>query len=231
VNPELDDDSLLRRSVIAAATFQAALLVALLLPAWSLRFWQAWVYWALFGAFVVLSSWYFVKNDPALVRRRLHVGPTAEREHSQKIIQGLAGGLVFLVFLVPGFDHRFGWSAVPTPLVWLGDVVMLAGWLFVFRVLRENTFAASTITVEAAQRVISTGPYAWVRHPMYAGSAVAFLATPLALGSWWALLPALLLCATLVVRLRDEERYLTLHLPGYDEYRCRVRWRLLPGVW
>jgi len=226
-----DERELFRAAMIAVVRFQLALAVLLFLPAWSLRFWQAWLFLVLFSGFVMFSTLYFLGHDPALVRRRLNVGPAAEPERSQKIIQAIAGMLVVAVFLVPGFDHRWQWSSVPTSLVWGGNAAMLAGWLFVVRVLQENSFAASTVQVEPAQRVVATGPYAWVRHPMYAGSVLAFLATPLALGSWWALLPALLLCGSMVVRLLDEERYLTVHLPGYDAYRAALRWRLVPGVW
>ena len=217
--------------MVAVVRFQLALAVLLFVPAWSLRFWQAWVFWILFSAFVVLATRYFLRHDPALVRRRLNVGPAAEHERSQKIIQAIASVLLVALFVVPGFDHRWQWSSMRTSLVWGGNVAMLAGWLFVVRVLQENSFAASTVQVEPSQRVVATGPYAWVRHPMYAASVLAFLATPLALGSWWAQLPALLLCVSMVVRLLDEERYLSLHLPGYDAYCAAVRWRLAPGVW
>lgn len=220
-----------RRSIVAVVCFELALLAIVFVPACTLRFWQAWVYWVLFSSYVVFGSWYFVRHDPALVRRRLAIGPAAEPETSQKVFQGAAAVLIVAVHLVPGLDHRFGWSAVPAALVWAGDALMMAGWLFVFRVLQTNSFAFSTVRVEPGQRVVSTGPYAWIRHPMYAGATVALLATPLALGSYWALLPAVLLCAAIVLRLRAEERYLTEHLPGYAAYRDTVPWRLVPGIW
>ncbi len=130
-----------------------------------------------------------------------------------------------------GFDHRCRWSSVPVPIVVAADVLVVLGLMIVFRVFRENSYAASSVRVEANQPVISTGPYAWVRHPMYAGGVLAFLATPLALGSLWALPPAVLLGGGVVVRLLGEERYLSENLSGYDAYCRKVRYRLIPHVW
>jgi protein-S-isoprenylcysteine O-methyltransferase Ste14 len=174
---------------------------------------------------------YFLKHAPALIERRMEVGPGAEQEKSQKIIQAIAGALSCAVFMVPGFDHRFHRSSVPAPLALAVDAVVMLALLIVFRVFKENSYTASTVQVEANQQVISTGPYAWIRHPMYAGSALGFLATPFALDSLWALLPAILLCGVVVVRLLDEERYLSENLPGYDAYCQKVRYRLIPYVW
>jgi protein-S-isoprenylcysteine O-methyltransferase Ste14 len=115
--------------------------------------------------------------------------------------------------------------------VLLGDLMTVLGFAVMYRVFRENTFAAATVTVETGQRVITTGPYARVRHPMYAGALLLFLGTPLALGSWWGLAVYIPSLAVLVARLRDEEQFLMRNLAGYADYRRRVRFRLLPGVW
>jgi protein-S-isoprenylcysteine O-methyltransferase Ste14 len=147
----------------------------------------------LFSFSVLCITLYFLKHDSALIARRIAVGPGAEQEKSQKIIQALAGVLACAVFTVPGFDHRWHWSSVPAPVVLTADALVVVGLLIVFRVFKENSYTASTVQVEAHQPVIATGPYAWMRHPMYAGSVLGFLATPCALGSLWALLPALLL--------------------------------------
>jgi len=113
----------------------------------------------------------------------------------------------------------------------LGDLLTVLGFTIMYRVFRENTFAAATVTVEAGQRVIATGPYARVRHPMYAGALLLFLGTPLALGSWWGLAVYIPSVLVLVARLRDEEQFLMRNLTGYGAYRDRVRYRLVPGLW
>jgi protein-S-isoprenylcysteine O-methyltransferase Ste14 len=208
-----------------------ALALVLFLPAWSLRFWEAWVYWTLFSVSVLLITLYFLKYDPRLIERRLEVGPGAEREKSQVILQAIASVLLLALFVIPGFEHRLHGSAVPMPAVLTADVLVLLGFLIIFFVFRENSYTSGIVTVEAGQRVIATGPYRLVRHPMYAGAALIFLATPVALGSLWALLAAVPLCGTMVLRLLDEERFLSANLPGYDAYCREVRYRLLPLVW
>jgi protein-S-isoprenylcysteine O-methyltransferase Ste14 len=222
---------LARRAIRALARLPLLMGLLLFLPAWSFRYWEAWVYGAAFSACVVFITFYLLKHDPALLERRMAVGPRAEQTRRQKIILTLAAPALCAVFVVAGLDHRFDWSSVPVPIVLAADAAAVASMLLMFRVLRENTFAASTVRVEANQRVISSGLYAWIRHPMYAGGAVWALTTPLALGSPWALLPAVLVCVALVARLLDEEQYLSAHLPGYDRYRRAVRYRLIPFVW
>jgi protein-S-isoprenylcysteine O-methyltransferase Ste14 len=146
------------------------------------------------------------------------------------LVKALAG-LVFLsLFLVSAFDRRHGWSHLPVAVSIVGDVLVASGLFAVFRVFRANSFTSATIEVGAGQRVVSTGPYALVRHPMYSGAFVMLAGTPLALGSWWAFaaLPAMVL--VIVVRLFDEERFLAANLAGYPKYMQRVRWRLVPGV-
>jgi protein-S-isoprenylcysteine O-methyltransferase Ste14 len=122
-------------------------------------------------------------------------------------------------------------SPIPAAVVLIGAAIVAGGFVLTFAVFKANTFTASTVTVEPGQRVIATGPYAIVRHPMYAASIVWFIATPLALGEPWALVPAALLSITVAVRLADEERYLRASLRGYDAYCEAVRWRLIPGLW
>jgi protein-S-isoprenylcysteine O-methyltransferase Ste14 len=220
-----------KKALMGLVNLQVMLALLLFLPAWSLHFWEAWIFWMLFSASVLFITLYFVKHDPRLVERRLTVGPVAEPEQSQKIIQAIAGLLFCALLMVPGFDHRLHWSAVAALLVLAADVLVVLGLTIVFLVFKENSHAASVVKVEAGQHVISTGPYRVVRHPMYAGGVLAMLATPLALGSLWALLAAVPLCGAIVIRLLDEERYLSAHLPGYAVYRRKVRYRLVPLVW
>lgn len=220
-----------RRALRGALFFAMALWLLIFVPAGTAAYWQGWLFWLHFTAWTIGGTLYFLVRDPALVQRRMRAGPTAEREPAQKRIQLFASIAVCSIFIVSALDHRFGWSAVPMAAVVAGHILLAAGYLFIFVVFSANSFAASTIAVARDQRVISTGPYAFVRHPMYSGALVMFLGIPLALASWWGLVPVAALAATLVARLQDEEGYLLRHLPGYQAYRDTVRWRLLPGVW
>lgn len=220
-----------RRTLESSAKFIVALGVIIVLPSLSLTYWQGWLYWALFAAFTIGGSLYFLKYDPALVERRLAVGPTAETEKSQKIIMSAASVCVVLLFALPGLDHLFGWSHVPAWLVIAADIAVMLSYGLVCYVLSVNSYAAATITTGADQPVISTGPYAYVRHPMYSGALLMFGLTPLALGSYWSLLIVIPLAAVFAWRLLDEERVLKRDLPGYAAYCDKVCYRLVPGVW
>lgn len=213
--------------LIVLAFVMAALLFV---SAGSLRYWQAWVFLAVFFGASVFQTLYLMKHDPALLQRRLKGGPTAETERAQRIIM-LCTSIGFIALLVvPAFDHRFGWSLVPLPVVIAGNVLIAAGYYIIFCVFRENTFTSATIEIAPEQKVISTGPYAWVRHPMYAGGLLYLLGMPLALGSYWGLLALAATMPFLVWRLFDEEKFLAKNLSGYSEYMQRVQWRLVPGV-
>jgi protein-S-isoprenylcysteine O-methyltransferase Ste14 len=215
-------------SLVLLAAFMGALIFG---AAGTLRYWQAWVYLLLFFGLSGLLTHELLRRDPALLARRLKGGPQAERRPAQRVIM-VGASLAFLSLLtVPALDHRFHWSAVPMVVVVLGDVLFAIGFLFVGRVYRENTYTSATIEIHEGQRVIDTGPYAIVRHPMYSGALLYMLGTPLALGSYWGLLGFVLLLLSILWRLHDEERMLVRELPGYGDYRQRVRWRLLPGVW
>jgi protein-S-isoprenylcysteine O-methyltransferase Ste14 len=224
-------NDLAKRALFGLITLQLTLALLLFLPAWSLHFWEAWIYWSLFLIFTLAITLYLLKYDPGLLGRRLQAGPGAETEKSQKVIQAAAGVLSCALAIVPGLDHRFHWSAVPVPVVLIADALVGCGFLICFLVFRENSYASSVVQVSADQAVISTGPYRLVRHPMYAGGMVMMLATPFALGSLWALLPAVPVCAVVVVRLLEEERYLSANLLGYKEYCQTVRHRLIPLIW
>jgi protein-S-isoprenylcysteine O-methyltransferase Ste14 len=204
---------------------------ALFFAAWSLDYPQAWTFLAVFSASVLAITLYLVKNDPKLLKRRMHSGPSAEKETSQKLIQLFATIAFIAVLVFPAIDHRFGWSAAPLYAVAAGDVLVALGLLMIFFVFRENTFASGIIDVDPEQKVISTGPYRLVRHPMYLGALIMFLGIPLALGSWWGLFAIIPLTLVLVWRLLDEERFLSKRLPGYSEYRNKVRSRLVPFIW
>ena len=220
-----------RRAVAGLVQFIITLAALLFLSAWSLNYWQAWLFLAVFGALVTGITLDMMHRDHALLERRLRAGPAAEKEKSQKIIQLFANVFFLALIIVPGLDHRFGWSRVPVPVVLAGDGLVVIGLVIVLLVFRENSYTSGVIEVAADQRVISTGPYRVVRHPMYAGALVMLLGLPLALGSAWGLAVVIPLTGTIIVRLLDEERYLVRHLAGYDEYRARTRYRLIPGLY
>jgi protein-S-isoprenylcysteine O-methyltransferase Ste14 len=209
----------------------AMLAIFLFLPGWTLDYWQAGAFLAVFSVSVFLITLYFLKKDPSLIERQLKAGPAAEQERSQKIIQGLAAIFFILPFIVSSIDHHLGWSTVPAWVVLLGDILVAVGLYIVFLVFRENTFTSATIEVSEEQKVISTGPYAIVRYPMYSGAFIMLLGIPLALGSWWAFIFVFLLFAAIVWRLLEEEKFLAKNLPGYKSYRQKVPYRLIPIIW
>jgi protein-S-isoprenylcysteine O-methyltransferase Ste14 len=201
------------------------------LPARTLDYWQAWIFLAVFFGSVLAITFYLMKNDPKLLERRVNAGPGAEQGNTQKIIQSLAAIAFIAMFVVSALDHRFAWSAVPPYVSVLGDVLVALGLYFVFLVFKENSFASGTIEVGAEQRVIATGPYALVRHPMYIGALVMLLGVPLALGSCWGVLTIIPMVLVLVARLLNEEKFLAKNLAGYSEYQTKVKSRLLPLIW
>jgi protein-S-isoprenylcysteine O-methyltransferase Ste14 len=219
-----------RRAWRALIFVAAAMGFLLFVPAGTVAYWQAWAYLTIYFGSSVLITLYLVKKDPALLKRRLRGGPAAEKERTQKIAVLVASIAFIALLVVAALDHRFGWSSVPSYVVAASDILTVLSFYFVFLVLKENTFSSATVEISAGQKVISTGLYAHVRHPMYVGALTLCFAMPLALGSYWGLLAFGVLLAAIVWRLFDEERLLSLKLPGYVEYCARVRWRLIPGV-
>ena len=212
--------------------FLFLVMVALLfVPAGTLDYWQAWTFLVVYFASALAITLYLMKNDPKLLERRISGGPAAEKEATQKIIVTFASlGFIGLIVL-PALDRRFAWSHMPPDVALAGDALMMLGWLAIFFVFRENTFTSATIELAPDQKVISTGPYALVRHPMYAGAIVMLVGMPIALGSWWGLLVIVAMIPALIWRLFDEEKFLARNLPGYAEYQKKVRHRLIPLVW
>jgi protein-S-isoprenylcysteine O-methyltransferase Ste14 len=202
--------------------------VFLFVPAGSFRYWQGWVFMAILFLPMPVTSVYFMKRDPQLIERRLR---TEEQISEQKSIIRWARLVVFASLLLPGLDYRFGWSRVPLWLTILSQLVVFAGYLITLWVMKENSFASRTVQVEEGQRVISTGPYRLVRHPMYFGAVLMLLFMSPALGSWWALPGFLLVIPLIVLRLLNEEKMLCRDLPGYSDYCLRTRSRLLPLLW
>ena len=208
-----------------------ALGLILFLPAWTLNYWQAWVFLVVFSSSTTTLGVYLALKDPALLERRLNAGPAAEQTTAQKIIASLAIGGLIGVMVFSAFDHRFGWSTVPPIVSIIGDVLVAAGLFVDLIALRENSFAGSTVQKFEGQRVISTGLYAHVRHPVYTGALIMSIGIPPALGSLWGLAFLALTIPVLAWRIFNEEALLRNDLPGYAEYLQKVRFRLVPYLW
>ncbi|MDT3698699.1 MAG: isoprenylcysteine carboxylmethyltransferase family protein [Thermincola sp.] len=198
----------------------------LFLPAGSLRFWQAWIFWCGISALTVFIAAYFLHRDPALLSRRMKI---KDQENTRKPPAFLK--LFFLGYMVPGLDFRFHWSAMPVWLVITSNAIVFLGYILVFIVFMENSYAATVIQVEEEQQVITTGLYALVRHPMYLGMLIMSLFTPLALGSYWGIIPFFLTIPWTVIRIEIEEETLLRDLPGYKDYCLKTNYRLIPLIW
>jgi protein-S-isoprenylcysteine O-methyltransferase Ste14 len=205
--------------------------VLLFWPAGTLQYWQAWVFIAVFMVATLVPSIYLAVNDPAALQRRLKAGPMAETRLVQKLVIIGTIAAVVAVLVVSALDHRFGWSHVPTAAVIVGNILVAIGLGLAQLVVIQNGYAAATITVEAEQTVVSTGLYGLVRHPMYFGTVIMMIGTPLALGSYWGLLATVPALPVLVARIDDEEKLLRQELDGYSEYMQKVHYRLVPYVW
>ena len=200
-------------------------------PAGTFNYWQAWV----FLMVVAVSAWapiiYMLRRNPVALQGRMRGGPTAEARMAQKVaIAALYLSLAAMV-VVSVLDHRFGWSSVPTMICLVGDVLVAVGLGVVALVIIQNSYAASTVRVEAGQKVVSTGLYGLVRHPMYTGNVIMMIGIPLALGSYWGLIFVVAGLIVLALRIRDEEKLLQQELTGYRDYAETVRYRLAPGMW
>jgi protein-S-isoprenylcysteine O-methyltransferase Ste14 len=223
--------SLTAKSLLSVVVLTFAVGVMIFAAAGTVDYWQAWVYLFIFTIASLLITLYLIKRDRELLERRLHGGPRAEKRSTQRIIMYFTSLAFIALMLVPALDRRFAWSNVPLYLVIAGEILVVIGFYCIFVVYRENTYTSATIEVATNQKVIDTGPYAVVRHPLYATALFYVLGTPLALGSYWGLVPALSLIPLLMWRLSDEEKMLVRELEGYGEYRSRVRYRLVPGIW
>jgi protein-S-isoprenylcysteine O-methyltransferase Ste14 len=203
--------------------------LALFLSAGTINYWQAWAYLGVGAASSVPLTLHIIK-DPILLENRTEAGPTAEQRPIQKIIVACSGAPAIAAFIVPGLDYRFGWSRAPSWVSVIRDISIIVAMWIVYRVFKENSHGSATVEIMQDQEVISTGPYAIVRNPMYSSAAVYFIGMSLALGSYWRLIPAILTILGLVWRLFDEEKFLAQNLPGYTHYCAKVRWHLIPGV-
>ncbi len=223
-----DRKKLMKKVVLRFGLAVPVLAAMFFLPAGTMDYWQAWVYMAVLLIPMMFVVVYFLKKSPEVLERRTHM---REKEVAQKKIIAWSYPFFLAAFLLPGFDRRFGWSAVPPGLVIAADIVVLACYLAIARVMRENRFLSRIVEVDQKQEVIRTGPYAVVRHPMYAAVLPMYIISPLALGSFWALIPASPLIGIIVARILNEEKALARDLNGYSEYMLEVKYRLIPGIW
>ena len=223
--------ALIIKSFLGLIFLDVCLALALFLPAGSMAHWQVWAFLSVWTICVILITLYLIKYDKKLLESRVQAGPTAETQLSQKIIQALASLFFVALFIMAGLDFRFQWSSVAAVVSWISDGFIVAGFFIVFLVFKENSFTSAVIEVANDQKVISTGPYRIVRHPMYSGAFLLLLFVPLGLGSIIAVPFSLPLIAVIIIRLIEEEKFLVLNLAGYDEYQKKVRFRLIPFVW
>ena len=221
------------RQLLITVLLRFALVIILIglivfLPAGTIKFWEVWVYFGILFIPMIFVLTYLLKNDPELLERRMKM---KEKEEPQKVFVKLSILVFLIAFIIPGFDHRFEWSEVPFIVIIIADLFIFIGYLLFFLVLKENTYASRIIQVEKDQRVISTGLYAIVRHPMYVAVIMMYVLSPLALGSYWAVVAILPLPVLIIFRIKSEEKILIDKLPGYREYTQEVKYRLIPYIW
>ena len=228
ISSELNQKSFRIMVITRFAGFIIVLGFMFFLPAWTFNYWQAWVYMLILSVPMIFIVRYLYKHDPELLERRMRM---REKQKTQKLIQLLLWPIFLLAYIIPGFDYRLHSSNVPLIIVIISEVLVLLSYLFIGQVFKTNSYASRIVEVEKGQKVITTGPYAIVRHPMYLGVFVMYIFSPLALGSYWALIPALLIVPILFIRIRDEERELLDNLEGYKEYVMKTKYRLIPGIW
>ena len=218
---------LIRSSVLGTLGLGAMVFI----PAGTLNYWQGWAYFATSIFASALYTVYLAKYDPALLQRRRQAGPSHEQEPAQKVIVLFLFAAFAMLIALPSLDYRFGWSPVPWYVSVIGNALVALSFYFFYLVSKVNTYAAANVRVEKGQRVVDTGVYGLVRHPMYFGALFLVVGTPLALGSWWTLLLTPVFLLLLYFRIASEENVLTRELAGYADYRRKVRYRLIPFVW
>lgn len=200
----------------------------LFLPAGSLKYWAAWVFIGVLFIPVIFVIFYFLKHDPQLLERRIKF---KEKEAKQKTIINISELIFFIGFLIPGFDYRYGWSNVPTSIIIISDIIIFLGYLLVFFVFKENSYTSRIIEVDKKQKIVTMGPYKFIRHPMYLGVILMFLFMPTALGSFWALTAFVPVTILIIFRAIEEEKVLIKNLKGYKGYMQKTKYRIIPGVW
>jgi len=221
-------ENLVKKVIGAYAAAFIMLGLMFFVPAGTIYYWQAWIYLILMFFVAGAISIYLFRHDKAVIERRMRL---KEKEEPQKKIIKIGSVFYLILFIVPGLDFRYGWSQVPFEVIVLADAIFLFGYYLFFLTLKENPYAARTIEVEKDQRVVTTGPYAIVRHPMYSAVLLIMFITPLCLGSYWGMLATIPMFPLIVFRILNEEKVLAENLPGYREYLKKTGYRLIPGIW
>ena len=198
------------------------------LPAGSFSYWNAWLFMGILFVPMFIAGLVMLGKNPELLQKRLDA---REKEAEQKSVVALSGLMFLAAFIVAGLDWRFGWTNMPTWVVWVATGLFLLSYLLYAEVLRENTYLSRTIEVQEDQKVIDTGLYGIVRHPMYMVTLVLFLSMPLVLGSLYSFLIMLVYIPIIAKRIRNEEKVLEEGLPGYKEYKQKVKYKVIPFIW
>jgi protein-S-isoprenylcysteine O-methyltransferase Ste14 len=229
---------LIKQLVRSSVLGTIAMLALIFIPAGTVNYSQGWAYAVTFIICSAAYTVYLAKYDPALLKRRTEAGISHEeagisheKEFTQKVVLALLFTACIVLVVLPPLDFRFGWSLMPWQASIIGDALVACSFYIFYLVSKVNTYAAANIRVEKGQKVISTGMYGFIRHPMYFAALFLFIGTPLALGSWWALLLLPWFIPILVARILNEEKVLVRDLPGYVEYTNKVRYRLIPNIW
>lgn len=228
VNTNIDKKNLIMKAVIRFTSAFVMMALLFFLPARTIYFWEAWVFMALLFIPAICVLFYLIKKDPELLEKRMKM---KEKEKEQKLIMKIASLFFIGALLIPGFDKYYGWSSIPLWLKIFADIMVFLGYIMFFVVLMQNRHASRIIEVDEKQKVIDTGLYSVVRHPMYDAFFLLYGFAPLALGSYWMLLGNIHLILVIVFRILNEEKVLMKELDGYKEYMQKVRYRLIPGLW
>ena len=224
----LERSALIRKMIIRFSFVPLFIGICTLLPAGTFKYWQVYLYFSVIVIPMIFVLFYFLKRDPKFLERRTK---GTEKVKEQKLIQLINLPVFMAAFIIPGLDRRFGWSDVPMEIIIITNIVILGGYLIIFNVFRQNSYASRIVETDKEQKVITTGLYRTVRHPMYIGVLIMYMPTPLALGSYWGLIPMALLPVALVLRILNEEKFLKENLEGYKEYCLKTKYRLIPYIW
>lgn len=228
MNNKQKNDDLIRGILTKSGLVFLLVGLILFLPAGSLKFINGWLllFSLVFPAMIMF--YYFYNTDKTLLKNRLKL---REKEKQQKTFNILSLPVSLLTFLIPGLDFRYHWSSVPVEAVVIGIMTMIIGYYLFFRVMNENSFASRVIEIQDGHKLIDTGLYASVRHPMYLAGTIIYLSLPLVSGSWYAYIPTVMIPVLLIIRIKNEEKVLNSGLKGYGDYMKKVKCRMIPHIW